>query len=80
MRPITKVTIPQGVPMDGTDPTVYMPLFSMEEIGAMLPKVQLEKESLLGSAQNSSYPSSQCNFDTTISARACCSVATSPMG
>lgn len=43
MRPITKVTIPQGVPIEGTDPIIYMPLFSMEEIGAMSPEMQLEK-------------------------------------
>lgn len=43
MRPIKKVTVPQGVPMEGTDPIVYMPLFSMEEIGAMTPEIQLEK-------------------------------------
>lgn len=43
MQPIAKVTIPQGVPMEGTDPIVCMPLFSMEEIGTMTPEAQLEK-------------------------------------
>lgn len=43
MRPIKKVTIPQGVPMEGTNPIVYMPLFTMEEISKMSPEIQLEK-------------------------------------
>lgn len=43
MRPIQMVTIPQGVPVEGTDPVMYMPLFTMEEIGRMSPEIQLEK-------------------------------------
>lgn len=43
MRPIKKVTIPQGVPVEGTNPIQYMPLFTMEEIGTMTPELQLEK-------------------------------------
>ena len=43
MRPIQKVTIPQGVPIKGTNPVVYMPLFTMEEMGRMTPEMQLEK-------------------------------------
>lgn len=43
MRPIQPVTIPQGVPMEGTSPVVYMPLFTMQEISEMTPELQLEK-------------------------------------
>lgn len=43
MKTIEMVTIPQGVPVEGTDPIQYMPLFSMEEIGAMTPEIQLAK-------------------------------------
>lgn len=43
MNPIKMVVIPQGVPVEGTNPIQYMPLFTMEEVGKMSPEMQLEK-------------------------------------
>ena len=43
MRPIKRVVIPQGVPVEGTDPIRYMPLFDGKELGIMSAELQLEK-------------------------------------
>lgn len=43
MKPIQMVTVPAGVPVADTNPLQYVPLFSMKELGAMTPELQLER-------------------------------------